>query len=77
MRGPLVTHMEELLSLVSFGEVVNALPAHSARYWNRPDIAWLPFADFEPLAYGLVWRAENAAIRVLAQTVRDLGPLHL
>lgn len=77
VRGPLVTHMEELLSLVSFGEVVNALPAHSARHWNRPDIAWLPFADFEPLAYGLVWRAENAAVRALAQTVRDLGPLHL
>ncbi|MEV5894113.1 hypothetical protein [Nonomuraea fuscirosea] len=70
--------MEELLSLVSLGEVVNALPAHSARHWNYPDITWLPFADFEPLAYGLVWRAEteNAAIRALAQTVRDLGPLH-
>lgn len=79
VRGPLVTHMEELLSLVSLGEVVNALPAHSARYWNRPDITWLPFSDFEPLPYGLVWRAEteNAAIRALAQTVRDLGPLHL
>ncbi|WP_326645238.1 LysR family transcriptional regulator [Nonomuraea fuscirosea] len=79
VRGPLVTHMEDLLSLVSLGEVVNALPAHSARYWNRPDITWLPFADFEPLSHGLLWRAEseNAAIRALAQTVRDFGPLHL
>lgn len=79
VRGPLVTHMEELLSLVSVGEVVNCLPAHSARYWNRPDIAWLPFADFEPLTYGLVWRAETEtpAIRALARTIRDLGPLHL
>ncbi|TMR90472.1 LysR family transcriptional regulator [Nonomuraea basaltis] len=79
VRGPLVTHMEELLALVSVGEVVNSLPAHSARYWNRPDIAWLPFHDFEALTYALVWRteAETDAVRALAQTVRDLGPLHL
>lgn len=79
VRGPLVTHMEELLTLVSVGEVVNSLPAHSARYWSRPDVAWLPFRDFEPLAYALVWRteAENDVVRALARTVRDLGPLHL
>ncbi|MFG6202051.1 LysR family transcriptional regulator [Nonomuraea sp. JJY05] len=79
VRGPLVTHMEELLALVSVGEVVNSLPAHSARYWSRPDIAWLPFHDFEPLTYVLVWHteAENDVVRALAQTVCDLGPLHL
>ncbi|MEV4116134.1 LysR family transcriptional regulator [Nonomuraea sp. NPDC049695] len=79
VRGPLVTHMEVLLALVSVGEVVNSLPAHSARYWSRPDIAWLPFHDFEPLTYVLVWHteAENDVVRALAQTVRDLGPLHL
>ncbi|WP_170990724.1 hypothetical protein [Herbidospora galbida] len=55
-------------------------PCRSAwPYWNRPDVAWSPFDDFEPLADGLVWRpeTESDAIRALAQTVRELGPLHL
>ncbi|MFD1931167.1 LysR family transcriptional regulator [Nonomuraea mangrovi] len=72
VRGPRVTHMEELLALVSVGEVVNSLPAHSARYWNRPDIAWLPFHDFEALTYALVWCTEAET-----DAVRALGPLHL
>ncbi|MEU6718939.1 hypothetical protein ABZ897_46370 [Nonomuraea sp. NPDC046802] len=79
VRGPLVTNMEELLTLVSVREVVNSLPAHAARYWSRPDVAWLTFRDFEPLTYALVWNteADNDVVRALAQTVRDLGPLHL
>ncbi|WP_433235220.1 LysR family transcriptional regulator [Streptosporangium sp. CA-135522] len=74
-RGPIVVNMDELLSLVSIGEIVNLLPAHSARYWPRPDIAWLPIADMEPLVFGIVWRTEteNDLIRAFAQTVRDLG----
>ncbi|MGR6924196.1 LysR substrate-binding domain-containing protein [[Actinomadura] parvosata] len=75
VRSPLVTRMEELLTLVSAGEVVNSLPAHSARYWNRPDIAWLPFRDFDALSYALVWHteAETDVVRALAAIVRALG----
>ncbi|WP_344056831.1 LysR family transcriptional regulator [Microbispora corallina] len=76
-RGPRAINMDELLTLVSVGEVVNVLPAHSTRYWPRPDIVWLPFRDFDPLHFGMVWRTdtETDLIRALAQTVRDLGPL--
>jgi DNA-binding transcriptional LysR family regulator len=79
VRGPLVTNMDELLTLVSVGEVVNIFPAHTARYWTRPDIVWLPFRDFGPLTFALVWRTgtENDPIRALARTVSDIGPLHL
>ncbi|MEU7744363.1 LysR family transcriptional regulator [Nonomuraea sp. NPDC049158] len=74
-RGPLVANMDELLSLVSNGEIVNLLPAHSTRYWPRPDIVWLPITDMEPLAYGIVWRTEteNDLIRAFAQVITDLG----
>jgi DNA-binding transcriptional LysR family regulator len=78
-RGPLVTNMDELLTLVGAGEVVNVLPSHATRFWSRPDIVWLPFRDLGSLTYGLVWRAEteNDPIRAFARVVRDLGPLHL
>ncbi|GII96499.1 hypothetical protein Ssi02_67300 [Sinosporangium siamense] len=45
--------------------------------WARPDIAYLPVTDLEPLPYALVWRreAESEPIRALAGIIRDLGPL--
>lgn len=69
--------MDELLSFVSISETVNILPAHSARYFSRPDITWLPVTDLRPLTFGLVWRteAENDLIRAFARVVTDLGPL--
>ncbi|MEV0407069.1 LysR family transcriptional regulator [Actinoallomurus sp. NPDC050550] len=78
VRGPLATNTDELFTFVSTGEAVNAFPAHTPRYWSRPDIAWLPFRDLGPLTYGMVWRSEteNDPIRALARIVEDLGPLH-
>lgn len=59
------------------GRARGALPAHVTRYWARPDIAYLPVTDLEPLPYALVWRreAESEPIRALAGIIRDLGPL--
>ncbi|MBB6553641.1 LysR family transcriptional regulator [Nonomuraea rubra] len=76
-RGPLVRNPNEALTLTGLGEVVTIFPAHMARYGVRPDIAYLAVQDMSPLAYALVWRtaAENAPIRALTRTVRDLGPL--
>ncbi|MGI5466878.1 hypothetical protein [Streptomyces sp. CA-132043] len=47
------------------------------RYWARPDIAYPPVTDLEPLPYAPVWRreAESEPIRALAGIIRDLGPL--
>jgi hypothetical protein len=61
--------------------LVVLFPAHVSRYWARPDIAYLPVTDLEPLPYALVWRteaeseAESEAVRALAGVIRDLGPL--
>ncbi|NUW43923.1 LysR family transcriptional regulator [Nonomuraea rhodomycinica] len=74
-RGPLVTSADDILTLVSTGEIVNVFPAHSARYWARPDVLWLPLTGMERFSFGLVWRgeAEDDVIRALAAVVRDLG----
>ncbi|MGW5354860.1 LysR family transcriptional regulator [Streptomyces sp. NPDC004031] len=76
-RGPLVTDMERLLSLISHGEVFHLLPAHSVPYWSRPDIAWRPADGLPPLTFAMVWRTESEgdAIRSLARVAADLGPL--
>ncbi|MEV7025033.1 LysR substrate-binding domain-containing protein [Kitasatospora sp. NPDC093558] len=78
-RGPRVATTDEIFTLVSNGEVVQINPSHTPRYWGRPDVLWLPFNDLGPMNFGLIWHteAENDAIRGLAETVRDLGTLHL
>ncbi|WP_406072087.1 LysR family transcriptional regulator [Streptomyces sp. NBC_01020] len=76
-RGHTVLNAEEVISLVSTGDLVNLFPHHVSRYLIRPDITYLSVHDMDPMAFALVWstEAENDMIRSLAQTVRDLGPL--
>ncbi|GAA1314050.1 LysR family transcriptional regulator [Planotetraspora silvatica] len=76
-RGPLVRNTEEIFTLTSTGELVNLFPAHMTRYWNRPDIAYLPVSDIDALPYALVWRTEteNERIRALARVAADIGTL--
>jgi hypothetical protein len=76
-RGPLVRNTEEALTLASTGELVSLFPGHMRRYWNRPDIAYLPVQDIDFLRYALVWRTEteNDLIRALARVAADLGTL--
>ncbi|WP_280401997.1 LysR family transcriptional regulator [Nocardia carnea] len=75
-RTRVVTNTEELVHLTATGEIVTVQPRHAARYWNRPDLRWLPVPDLLPLSYALVWRttAETDAIRAFADVVRELGP---
>lgn len=71
-----VTNADELLQLVSTGEIIHPFPAHVAHYWSLPQIRWVPIPDLPRLTYALVWRtdAENNLIRAFARTVADLGP---
>ncbi|RSN67789.1 LysR family transcriptional regulator [Actinomadura sp. WAC 06369] len=75
-RSQIVTNGDDLIHLVSTGEIVHGFPAHVTKYWSMPHIRWLPLPDTPPLSYALVWRreAENDAVRALAGTIRDLGP---
>ncbi|WP_067824491.1 LysR family transcriptional regulator [Actinomadura kijaniata] len=78
-RGPVARQMDDILTTVSTGEVVHHLGAHAARYYNRPDVAFLPLRDAPRLRWGLVWRSDARCerIRALAGVVRDLGTADL
>lgn len=76
-RSIVVHNNDEVLGLISTGEIVTLYPAHMIRYAVRPDITYLPLRDVDPLPYAAVWHtaSESDMIRAFAQTVRDLGPL--
>ncbi|MEV5971392.1 LysR substrate-binding domain-containing protein [Streptomyces sp. NPDC051921] len=69
-HGPAAATWEEVLSLVGAGRGVAPGAARGARYHPRPGIAYVPFRDAPPLAYGLVWAtaSENALIRAFVET---------
>ncbi|MFB4303917.1 LysR family transcriptional regulator [Actinomadura sp. NTSP31] len=76
-RTALVHNIDDILLNTAMDEAVSLLPAHVARYYQRPGVVYLPVTDMETLPFGLVWRseAENDMIRGLARVVRELGPL--
>ncbi|MET8683915.1 LysR family transcriptional regulator [Streptomyces sp. NPDC004732] len=73
-RGPAVTNMQEALMLVAAGRGALPAPAHTATYFARPGITYVPFADAEPTGYGLVWRLghETGAVAAFARTAREV-----
>ncbi|MFD8010773.1 LysR substrate-binding domain-containing protein [Streptomyces sp. NPDC058955] len=70
--GPSVTQMQEALMLVAGGRGALLTAAHTATYFARPGIAYVPVADAEPVGYGLVWRAGNTtgALHAFADAAR-------
>ncbi|WAL74866.1 LysR family transcriptional regulator [Kitasatospora sp. YST-16] len=57
--GPAVTQLQEALVLVAGGRGALLTAAHTAAYFARPGVAYVPVADAQPVGYGLVWRAGN------------------
>ncbi|GIH13015.1 LysR family transcriptional regulator [Rugosimonospora africana] len=78
-RGPAARTFHEILSLVATGRCVHPLGEIAARYNSPPGIVFLPMPDAPDLHWALTWRstADSAAIRALAQTAADLGPISL
>ncbi|UGQ11529.1 LysR family transcriptional regulator [Yinghuangia sp. ASG 101] len=74
-RGPVVTNMQEALTMVGAGKGALLAPAHAGSYFARPGIAFVPFADAAPVAYGMVWRAAEItdAIRLFAETTAQVA----
>ncbi|RFU86953.1 LysR family transcriptional regulator [Streptomyces triticagri] len=64
--GPSAMTLNEMLTLVGAGEGVCAVGAHARRYFARPDVAYVPFADAEPVEWGLVRLEGGASARVRA-----------
>ncbi|MFJ8078726.1 LysR family transcriptional regulator [Streptomyces sp. NPDC096176] len=74
-RGPGVTNMQEALMLVTGGKGALLAPAHTATYYARPGVAYVPFTDAQPINYGLVWRTgrDTGPIEAFAQTAREVA----
>ncbi|WP_246201588.1 LysR family transcriptional regulator [Streptomyces alboniger] len=73
-RGPGVVNMQEGLILVAAGKGAFLAPAHTATYYARPGVAYVPFADAEPTGYGLVWRLghDTGVVAAFARTAREV-----
>lgn len=57
------------------GAAICFAPLSMARYYARPDLAWVPLTDVEPLRVVLAWAKEtdNALVRGFADVVRELS----
>ncbi|MFE6887109.1 LysR family transcriptional regulator [Streptomyces sp. NPDC057694] len=72
-RGPAVTNMQEALILVAAGRGALLAPAHTATYYARPGVAYVPLTGAAPVGYGLVWRtgARTGAVEAFARSARE------
>ncbi|UFS96317.1 LysR family transcriptional regulator [Nocardia huaxiensis] len=78
-KSVLVTNLDDILTAVSVGDIVNPFGEHAGRFQVRPDITHIPIHDGPLLHWAMVWRseAEDARIRALADIIRELGPAAL
>ncbi|MFC9971011.1 LysR family transcriptional regulator [Spirillospora sp. NPDC127200] len=77
--GPKVADILEAIAVVASGEAVTPVHAQTERYFNRPDITYVPVHDAPLAHWALIWRSdtENSAVGRFAQVVTDLGTLAL
>jgi DNA-binding transcriptional LysR family regulator len=72
--GPTNDNVEEMLEQVAGGTAVCIAPAGMARYYARPDLAWVPITDVEPMRVALAWAegADSPLVARFAAVVREL-----
>ncbi|MGV9595251.1 LysR family transcriptional regulator [Streptosporangium sandarakinum] len=73
--GPTNDNVEEMLEQVAEGAAVCFAPSSMARYYARPDLAWVPLTDVEPLRVALAWRegTDDPLVRGFVEVVRELA----
>ncbi|GAA1292519.1 LysR family transcriptional regulator [Planotetraspora silvatica] len=73
--GPTNDNVEEMLEQVAEGTAICFAPHSMARYYARPDLAWVPLTDVEPLKVALAWvdGADNPLVRGFAAVVSELA----
>ncbi|MFC4909739.1 LysR family transcriptional regulator [Actinomadura gamaensis] len=62
--GPQAASFGEALTLIAAGKGVFPVGAHAARFYPRPDIAYVPIHDAPPIAWGPVWLTANSSERI-------------
>ena len=65
-KGPVISSLDEMLSLVALGRGVYIVGEHHPRYYTRPDVAYVPIRDVPTIDRGVVWLETNATARVRA-----------
>jgi DNA-binding transcriptional LysR family regulator len=72
--GPENDNVEEMLEQVADGSAYCIVPASMTEYYARPDLAWVPIHDIDPLRIALAWRERDTSPLVAAFTavVREL-----
>ncbi|RKR87557.1 LysR family transcriptional regulator [Micromonospora pisi] len=73
--GPTNDNVEEMLEQVAEGGAICFAPVSMARYYARPDLAWVPLTDVPPLRVALAWAEDTHSSLVLgfAEVVRELA----
>ena len=62
--GPVGGSFSEMLTLVAMGRGVLPVGEHSRQYYPRPDVAYVPLHDAQPIERGLVWMKGNTTERL-------------
>jgi DNA-binding transcriptional LysR family regulator len=72
--GPENDNVEEMLEQVADGSAYCIVPASMTEFYARPDLAWTPIADIDPLRIALAWREHEHSplVAAFAAVVREL-----
>ncbi|OKJ68588.1 LysR family transcriptional regulator [Streptomyces sp. CB02460] len=75
-HGPAAGGWQGVLSLVGAGKGATVATVAAGRYYVRPDVAYVPFDDAEPVDYALMWRTGDrpSGLSALIRTVVELAP---
>ena len=73
--GPENDNVEEMLEQVADGSAYCIVPASMTQFYARPDLAWIPIADVDPLRIALAWRERDGSplVAAFAAVVRELA----
>ncbi|MFC8127167.1 LysR family transcriptional regulator [Streptomyces sp. NPDC057302] len=63
-KGPTGGSFSEMLTLVAMGRGILPVGEHSRRYYPRPDVAYVPLHDAQPIERGPVWLEGNTTEHV-------------
>lgn len=73
--GPENDNVEEMLEQVAAGAAYCIVPQSMTEFYPRPDLAWVPIIDVEPLRIALAWRSNERSplVPAFAAIVRELA----
>lgn len=63
-QGPRAGSFGEALALIAAGHGVFPVGRHAARFYPRPDVAYVPLHDAPPIQWGPIWTTANSGGRV-------------